>query len=119
MDSLYLAWRYITGNQVRSVVLVACISLIGFLPLFLSELLDASERQLTARADSTPLIVGAKGSDFELVMNCISAKIDRKRHVANSGPYGILGWPMRYPCWLRGVASRLSLPVGVFSFSRT
>lgn len=81
MHSLYLAWRYIAGNPVRSTVLIACISLIGSLPLLLSKLLDASERQLTARADSTPLIIGAKGSDFELVMNTLYFSEDRPQTI--------------------------------------
>jgi putative ABC transport system permease protein len=70
-DSLYIAWQYIKYNRVKTAVLVACVTLIAFLPLSLEILLDESERQLMDRAVSTPLIVGAKGSALDLVMNSI------------------------------------------------
>ncbi len=70
-DSLYIAWRYVTHNRARTGTLVACVTLIGFLPLALEVLLDESERQLLSRAESTPLVVGAKGSALDLVMNTL------------------------------------------------
>ncbi len=71
MDSLYIAWKYLTYNKVKTATLVACIVLIAFLPMALELLLDESERQLLSRAVSTPLVVGAKGSALDLVMNTI------------------------------------------------
>jgi len=71
IDSLYVAWRYVSFNWARSITLVACVTLIAFLPLSLQLLLDESERQLVARAESTPLLVGAKGSALDLVMNSL------------------------------------------------
>ena len=71
MDSFYLAWKYIIYNRIKTIVLVACITLISFLPFALQLLLDESERQLMSRAASTPLIVGAKGSALDLVMNAL------------------------------------------------
>jgi putative ABC transport system permease protein len=71
MDSLYIAWRYITYNRIKTTVLVASITLISFLPIALQLLIDESERQLMSRAVSTPLVVGAKGSALDLVMNTL------------------------------------------------
>ena len=71
IDSLYIAWKYIRYNKIKTAVLVACITLISFLPLALQLLLDESERQLMSRADSTPLVIGAKGSSLDLVMNTL------------------------------------------------
>jgi len=71
IDSLYVAWRYLSFNWARSLTLVACVTLIAFLPLSLQLLLDESERQLVSRAESTPLLVGAKGSALDLVMNSL------------------------------------------------
>jgi len=71
LDSLYIAWQYVRYNRVKTAVLVACVTLIAFLPLSLEILLDESERQLMDRAVSTPLIIGAKGSALDLVMNSI------------------------------------------------
>jgi len=71
IDSLYIAWKYIGYNKAKTATLIACITLISFLPVALQLLLNESERQLMSRAVSTPLIVGAKGSALDLVMNTI------------------------------------------------
>ncbi len=71
LDSLYIAGQYITHNKAKAATLIACITLIAALPLALESLLDESERQLTSRAASTPLVLGAKGSALDLVMNTL------------------------------------------------
>ncbi|MDB4442272.1 hypothetical protein N9219_02510 [bacterium] len=71
IDSLYIAWKYICFNRVKTATLVACITLISFLPVALELLLNESEKQLMLRAVSTPLVVGAKGSALDLVMNSL------------------------------------------------
>jgi putative ABC transport system permease protein len=70
-DSLYLAWRYLLWHRGRSAVLVACVTLITVLPLGLQLLLAESERQLAERAETTPLLLGARGSALDLVMNSL------------------------------------------------
>ena len=69
--SLYLAWKYLSFNKLRTTILIACVTLVGALPLSLNLLLSASERELMARAETTPLIVGAKGSDLDLAINSL------------------------------------------------
>ena len=71
LDSLYLAWKYISFNKIKTATLIACITIILFLPTGLDLLLDESEHQLMSRAEVTPLIVGAKGSALDLVMNTL------------------------------------------------
>jgi putative ABC transport system permease protein len=71
IDSLYLAWQYICFNKVKTIILVASITLIAVLPLTLEVLLAESERQLLSRAQSTPLLIGAKGSSLDLAMNSL------------------------------------------------
>ena len=71
LDSLYIAWKYVSYNKIKTATLVACITLITFLPFSLQLLLNESERQLMSRAVQTPLIVGAKGSSLDLVMNTL------------------------------------------------
>jgi len=71
IDSLYIAWQYIRSNKIRTATLIACITLIAFLPVSLQLLLGESERQLMSRAVSTPLVIGAKGSSLDLVMNSL------------------------------------------------
>ena len=71
IDSLYLAWQYLRFNKARTLILVSCITIIAALPMTLEILLNESEQQLALRADSSPLLVGAKGSALDLVMNSI------------------------------------------------
>ncbi len=67
----FLAWRYVVFHKAKTILLVACVSLTLFLPLFLSRMISEFEAQLTARAESTPLVVGAKGSRFDLALHAL------------------------------------------------
>ena len=71
IDSLTIAWKYISYYKARTATLIACVTLIAVLPLALEVLLDESEQQLLSRADSTPLLLGARGSALDLVMNSL------------------------------------------------
>jgi putative ABC transport system permease protein len=71
MDSFYLAWQYLNYNKVKTFILVACITIIAALPLSLEILLNESEQQLSSRAEFSPLLLGAKGSALDLVMNSL------------------------------------------------
>ncbi|MEB3161341.1 MAG: ABC transporter permease [Synechocystis sp.] len=70
-DSVYLAWQYLKYNKLRTVILIACITITSSLPISLNLLLKASEKQLLARASTTPLLVGKKGSDVDLTVNSL------------------------------------------------
>ncbi len=67
----YVAWRYLVYHRWKTITLVGAITLIVYLPIGLRVLVDQSSRQLTARADATPLLIGAKGSPLELVLNTL------------------------------------------------
>jgi putative ABC transport system permease protein len=75
-DVLYLAWRYLAHHRFKTAILVGSLSLIVFLPVGLNVLVDESSRELTARAEATPLLVGAKGSPLELVLNSLYFEAD-------------------------------------------
>ena len=75
-QTLYLAWRYLAYHRVKTLILAFSITLIVYLPIGLRVLVDQSSRQLTARAEATPLIVGAKGSPLELVLNTLYFRSD-------------------------------------------
>jgi putative ABC transport system permease protein len=75
--TLYLAWRYLAYHRLKTVILVGSITLILYLPVGLRVLVDQSSEQLTARAQATPLVVGAKGSPLELVLNTLYFSGDR------------------------------------------
>lgn len=70
-QSFYLAYKYLWFHRVRTLVLVASIGLILYLPNGLQKLISESERQMMARADATPLIIGSKGSSTDLVINTL------------------------------------------------
>ena len=72
----YLAWRYIAYHRIKSGILVASIMLIVYLPVGLRVLVRQSERELTTRAHATPLVVGAKGSPLELILNSLYFESD-------------------------------------------
>jgi putative ABC transport system permease protein len=70
-DVLYLAWKYLAYHRFKTGILVASITLIVYLPIGLNVLVNQSARQLTSRAEATPLLVGAKGSPLELVLRSL------------------------------------------------
>jgi putative ABC transport system permease protein len=71
MNALYLALAYLRHHLGRSLVMVAVVALILAVPLATRALLSASERQLTARAEATPLLLGRRGSALDLTMNAL------------------------------------------------
>ena len=70
-DILYMAWQYLAHQRVKTVILVFSIALIIYLPISLKVVVDKSSDSLTARAVSTPLVIGTKGSPLELVLNTL------------------------------------------------
>lgn len=70
-DSFYLALRYISYFKVRTTVLIFSLGIIIYLPNGLKRLINESEIQMMARAESTPLIAGKKGSPTDLVINSL------------------------------------------------
>ena len=69
--SLFLAWQYLRRNKALTGVLTAALTLIILLPAVLLLVLDGAARHLMERAESTPLLLGAKGSPLELVLGSI------------------------------------------------
>lgn len=75
-DVLYLAWRYLAYHRIKTSILVLSITLILYLPAGLKVLVGQSEDELTTRAETTPLVIGAKGSPLELVLNSLYFESD-------------------------------------------
>ncbi len=68
---LYLAWRYLAYNRWKTIILVGSIMLIIYLPVGLNVVVTQSGEHLNARAEATPLLVGARGSPLELTLNSL------------------------------------------------
>jgi putative ABC transport system permease protein len=75
-DSLYLAWCYLRLHPTKTLILVATIATISFLPVGLNVLVAKSGEELMARAEATPLLIGAKGSALELVLSALYFESD-------------------------------------------
>ena len=71
MHTLYLAWRYLLHHRIKSVLLVLVVAVTLFLPAGLMVLAQQGEAELTARANATPLLLGAKGSPLELTLGSL------------------------------------------------
>jgi putative ABC transport system permease protein len=71
MGPLHLAGRYLAHNRYKTAVLVLSIAMIVFVPFGLREIVEQSAGELTARADATPLLIGAKGSPLELTLSSL------------------------------------------------
>ncbi len=73
---VYMAWRYVARHRFKTAILVLSLALIVFIPVGLRVLVAQSERELTARAERTPLVIGAKGSPLELVLSSLYFSLD-------------------------------------------
>ena len=71
IDSLHIAWRYLRFHKAKTMILVAVITLTIYLPIGVNSLVDEGARQLRLRAKLTPILVGAKGSEADLVLNAL------------------------------------------------
>ena len=71
IDSLYIAWRYICFHKAKTAILTAVATLTIFLPVGVNTLMEEGARRLRLRAQQTPLLVGAKGGEADLVLNSL------------------------------------------------
>ena len=74
---LHLAWQYLRWHRWKTLILVTAVSLVLYLPLALQLLIEQTARDLTARADATPLVLGSRGSPLELVLNALYFSAER------------------------------------------
>ena len=66
-----LAWRFVAFHRVRSAVLVTCLAMTMALPVGLRLLVVQFEKQLAGRSRTTPLVAGAVGSRFDLILHTL------------------------------------------------
>ena len=70
-DSLYLAWRYLRHHRVKTLLLVLSLTVFLALPLVMRSMSRAMQRSFLTRAESTPLLLGQKGSSLDLVIEAL------------------------------------------------
>lgn len=71
IDLLHLAWRHLLHHRGRSLVLVLCLTVVLALPWATRSLVSIWQDNLLARAEATPLVIGAAGSRFDLVLHAL------------------------------------------------
>ncbi len=68
---LYLALLYLRYHKIKTGILFFSIMVLCFLPLTVNVLVQDYQQGLMARAQSTPLIAGAPGSRFDLILHSL------------------------------------------------
>ncbi len=68
---LHFTYRYLVHHRVRSLLLISALSITGFLPVTVQMLVSYYQDHLLRRATATPLVAGAKGSRYDLVLNTL------------------------------------------------
>jgi len=81
--ALFLGWRYLAHHRFKTAVLLSAVTLMIFLPAATRLLVADSALALTARADHTPLLIGAKGSQLELVLNALYFHAERPPEITS------------------------------------
>ncbi|ABD56025.1 ABC transporter permease [Jannaschia sp. CCS1] len=81
MNTLFLALSYLKYHWLRSAILVLVAAMILSVPLISQVLLDGARTSLTDRAEATPLVLGNRGSQLDLVMNALYFSDDRAEPV--------------------------------------
>lgn len=69
--SLHLAARYLSRHRARAALLALALGLTLALPLAVNGLMRLAQREMRARAEATPLVLGARGSPLELTLNAL------------------------------------------------
>jgi len=68
---LYLSLKHLLYHRVQTTILTLSIAVAMVLPAASKMLISRYQQNLTARADNTPLIAGAKGNRFELALTAL------------------------------------------------
>lgn len=82
-DALYLAWRYLVSAPARTWVLIFGSTVALFLPIFTGLAAARLQTTLLARAEASPILLGAAGGEFELT---VASLYFRRPTDAGSGP---------------------------------
>ena len=106
MGLLKLSWRYLVFHKYKSLIMIACIFLTAFLPIVIAILLNQFNEKIVSRADSTPAVIGAKGSKLDLTLHALYFK----NKANNTIPYQTVneieqkGWAIPIPLYSNATA---------------
>ena len=66
---VYLAWRHIAYRRITSLTLVLVMTTLMTIPMLAETLTRAAEARMMARAQETPLVIGAAGASLDLALS--------------------------------------------------
>lgn len=69
--TFYLAVRSLWWYRGRAITIVLCLALTLWLPVTVRLLLNQFRTEIVSRAETTPLVIGAKGSRIDLALNAL------------------------------------------------
>lgn len=75
--ALHLAWRYLARHRLQTFLLAAALGIVLALPLSVRLLARTAGENMRARAQSTPLVLGARGSAIDLMLSALYFKRQR------------------------------------------
>ena len=71
MNSLFLAWKSLQWHRGRSLTIIASLAITIWLPVTVRLVLNQFRHEISARAQATPLVVGARGSRIDLALHSL------------------------------------------------
>lgn len=69
--ALSLAWRYVSRHKLQSLLLIGALGIVTALPMMVRVMVAATQDQLRARAQATPLVIGRPGSATDLLLTAL------------------------------------------------
>ncbi|MEM6792991.1 MAG: FtsX-like permease family protein [Acidobacteriota bacterium] len=109
--TLYLAWRYLVANPLKTGVLFLTLTLSIYLPVATNSALERLDESWRERAAQTPLVVGAKGSRFDLTMHALYFRGTPPQTIAMDDLAEIQdsGYAAAFPLYIPGTTSSYSV----------
>lgn len=69
--ALWLGLRALAHHRGRALLLALATAFVAFVPIAITRFMGAVEAAALARADASPLVIGARGSRFDLVLSAL------------------------------------------------
>ncbi|MEM6259001.1 MAG: ABC transporter permease [Planctomycetota bacterium] len=70
-SACYLAWKYTAAHKGRALILVAALGLLLLLPTAVTLVIRSYDARMGARAEATPMVIGAKGNRYDLLLQAL------------------------------------------------
>ena len=85
-SACYLAWSYTKTHKSRTLILLLALGLLLLLPTAVTLVIRSYDARMGARAEATPMIIGAKGNRYDLLLQALFFRDGRTEDV----PVGVV-----------------------------